>query len=170
MSVLSLIGILSLVLEIKRKDRRKWFFQFVLLVQRIHAVSQIGCPFRCMQSVCARMYRYNVKLSLSTPWRRVGVKELQFLSFLTSILCASVWSVSRSGRFTFGTHCKRGGMGPRASPEILEKRCLNLARNQTPDRTVIPTTLAACNDAFTCSGLNAVWDRARSPSASILFP
>jgi hypothetical protein len=47
-------------------------------------------------------------------------------------------------------------MGPTASLEILEKICLNLARNQTPDRTVKPTTLTACNDAFPCGGLNTV--------------
>ena len=47
-------------------------------------------------------------------------------------------------------------MGPRVSLEILEKRRLNLARNQTLDRTVVPPTLTACNEAFSCSGLNAV--------------
>jgi hypothetical protein len=110
----------------------------------------------CRVSVCARMYRYNVQLSLSTPRRHVGGTEVQFFSFLTSILRGSEWSVSRSGRFTFGAHCKDGGLGPRASLEILEKRCLSLTKNQTPDRTVVPTTLTACNEAFPCSGLNAV--------------
>jgi hypothetical protein len=41
--------------------------------------------------------------------------------FLTSALVGGEWSASRPGRFTPGTHCIEGWVGPRPGLDDMEK-------------------------------------------------
>jgi hypothetical protein len=66
-----------------------------------------------------------VKLSLSTPWYRMGGSAVQLHSFLTSTLHRDEWSVSCSGRSSFRkrapvTHLIGGWVDPRASLNALD--------------------------------------------------
>jgi hypothetical protein len=54
--------------------------------------------------------------------------------FLTSALDGGEWSASHLGCFSPGTHCVGGWMGPRAGPDVAEKRKISwVFRISNPD-------------------------------------
>jgi hypothetical protein len=73
---------------------------------------------------CSEVLKVKVKLSLSTPCRRIVGVKVQLHSFLTLAL---QWLTSHPGRFFSpgnnpGTHWIGGWVGPRAGLDVLEKR------------------------------------------------
>jgi hypothetical protein len=51
--------------------------------------------------------------------------------FLTSVLNGGEQSASRSSSFTAGTHWIGGLVGPRADPDVVEKKFIDPTENQT---------------------------------------